>query len=57
MNYIVIPALFAVWAAYITYIFIEKEESFLRVRIKNAGKKYKTSSRKLFDNILEALNP
>lgn len=57
MNYIVLPALFAVWAAYITYIFIEKEESFLRVRIKNAGKKYKTKSRKLLDNILEALKP
>lgn len=57
MNYLVIPFLFAVWASYITYIFVEKEESFLRTRIKNAGKKYKTSSRKLFDNILEALKP
>ena len=57
MNYLVIPILFAVWAAYVTYIFIEKEESFLRVRIKNAGKKYKTNSRKFLDNILEALKP
>ncbi|MCX4274291.1 MAG: type II secretion system F family protein [Candidatus Gastranaerophilales bacterium] len=57
MNYIVIPLLFAVWAAYITFIFIQKEESFLRIRIKNAGKKYKTNSRKFFDNILETLKP
>ena len=57
MNYLVIPILFDVWAAYVTYIFIEKEESFLRVRIKNAGKKYKTNSRKFLDNILEALKP
>ena len=41
MNYIVIPLLFAVWAAYITFIFIQKEESFLRIRIKNAGKNIK----------------
>lgn len=57
MSYLIVPVLFAVWAAYITYIFIEKEESFLRTRIKNAGKKYKTNSRKFFDNILELLKP
>lgn len=57
MNHIVISFLFAVWAAYITFIFIEKEESFLRIRIKNAGKKYKTSSRKFFDSILETIKP
>ncbi len=57
MNYLLIPALFAIWAAYVTFVFIEKEESFLRIRIKNAGKKYKTNSRKFFDNILELLKP
>ncbi len=41
MTYLLIPILFAVWAAYVTFIFVEKEESFLKRRIKSAGKKYK----------------
>lgn len=57
MDYLIIPILFAIWAAYITFVFIEKEESFLRKRIKSAGKKYKTGSRQFFDNILETLKP
>ena len=57
MTYLLIPILFAVWAAYVTFIFVEKEESFLKRRIKSAGKKYKTSSRQFLDNILEALKP
>ncbi len=57
MTYLLIPILFAVWAAYVTFIFVEKEESFLKRRIKSAGKKYKTSSRQFLDNILEALRP
>jgi len=57
MSYLTVPVLFAVWAAYVTFIFIEKEESFLRARIKNAGKKYKTKSKKFFDGILEFLKP
>ncbi len=57
MTYLLIPILFAVWAAYVTFIFVEKEESFLKTRLKSAGKKYKTSSRQFLDNILEALKP
>lgn len=57
MNYLLIPLLFAIWGTYVAFIFLEKEESFLRIRIKNAGKKYKTQSRKLLDNLLDAMKP
>lgn len=57
MNFLLIPFLFGIWAAYVTFVFIEKEDSFLRKRIKNAGKKYKTKSRKFLDNILDLLKP
>lgn len=57
MNYLLIPTLFGLWAAYVTFVFIQKEDSFLTKRIKNAGKKFKTSPRKFFDNLLEVLRP
>ncbi len=57
MNYLVIPLIFALWAAYITFIILEKEDSFLKTRLKSAGKKYKTSSKQFFDNVLEILKP
>jgi len=57
MHYLIIPVIFALWAAYVTFVFIEKEESFLKIRLKSAGKKYKTTSRQFFDSILEMLKP
>ncbi len=57
MNYLLIPTLFGLWAAYVTFVLIQKEDSFLTKRIKNAGKKFKTSPRKFFDNLLEVLRP
>ncbi len=57
MNYIAIPLILALWAAYITFVILEKEDSFLKTRLKSAGKKYKTSSKQFLDNILEALKP
>ncbi len=56
MNYI-IPLILALWASYLTFILLEREESFLKKRLKSAGKKYKTSSKQFFDNILELLKP
>lgn len=57
MDFLIIPTLFAIWAGYITFVLIQKDESFLRTRIKNAGKKYKTNSKQFLDNILEFLKP
>ncbi len=57
MHYLIIPVIFALWAAYVTFVFIEKEESFLKIGLKSAGKKYKTTSRQFFDSILEMLKP
>lgn len=57
MNHLAIPLILALWAAYITFIIIEKEESFLKTRLKSAGKKYKTGSKQFLDNILDALKP
>ncbi len=57
MNSVVISLMLALWAAYVTYIIVSKEESFLKERLKSTGKKYKASSKKIFDDILEILKP
>ncbi len=39
MTYLLIPILFAVWAAYVTFIFVEKRRKFLKKKNKKCREK------------------